>query len=87
LVYQRKRKKTTKDRIKYFLYNVRRPSITRDKFEASILFTQLEVGTGEQFLCCSYNRYGHIATISYTEQLWVEWEQFGIEIKAAPLIA
>ncbi len=49
--------KTTKDRLKYFLYNVRRPSITRDKLEASILFTQLKVGTSRLFFLCSYNQY------------------------------
>jgi len=79
--------KTTKDRINYFLYNVQRPSITRDKFEASILFTQLEVGTRDHHLCCSYNRYGHLATISYAVQLWAECKPFRIKIKAAPLVA
>jgi hypothetical protein len=41
--------KTTKDRLNYFLYNVRRPSIVRDKQETSIIFTQLEVGTSQLF--------------------------------------
>jgi len=43
--------KTTKGQLKlnFFLYNVRRPSITQDKLEASILFKQLEAGTSQLF--------------------------------------
>jgi hypothetical protein len=78
--------KTTKDRINYFLYNVRRPTSNRDKLEASIIYTQLEIGTPVQFFLCSYQPYGHLATSSFAVQLWSKCEPFGIELRVAPSI-
>jgi hypothetical protein len=54
--------------------------------EASVLFTQLEVGTQDQFLTCSSLQYGHLATISFAVQLWSECEPFGIELQASKSI-
>jgi hypothetical protein len=78
--------KTTKYRIYSFLYNVRRPSSNRDKLEASIIYTQLEIGTTVQFFLCSYQWYGHLTTSSSAVQLWSECEPFGIKLRAAPSI-
>jgi len=52
----------TKDRLNYFLYNICHPSEITQKFEASIIFTQLEVGAFHQFFslpfqCCAF-RFG-----------------------------
>jgi len=74
--------KTTKDRLNYFLYNVRRPSIAWDKLEASIIFTQLEAGFSKLFFQCPYSQFGHLATISFAVQIWSECEPFGIKLQA-----
>jgi hypothetical protein len=78
--------KTTKDRLNYFLYNVCRPSIARDKLETSIIFTQLEVGTSKLFFQCPYYQFGHLATISFAVQIWNEFEPFGIDQRYGHLL-
>jgi len=76
--------KATKDRINYFLYNMHRPSPAWEKMEASILFTQLEIGIFEQFLSSSFHRFGHLATKTFVVQIWGECEPNGIELCASP---
>jgi len=75
--------KTTKDRINYFLYNMQRPSPVRNKLEASILYTQLEVGIFDQFLSSSFVRYGHLATMMFAVKIWSESEPYGIKLRAS----
>jgi hypothetical protein len=42
--------KATKETIDYFFFNICHSSLIRDKLEASLIFTQLEIGTFQHFL-------------------------------------
>jgi hypothetical protein len=49
------KQKTTKNRINFFLCNICRHSTISQKFDASIIFTQLEVGTFLQLFVIPLN--------------------------------
>jgi len=75
--------KNAKDRLNYFLFNMRCPSTISQKFDISIVYTQIEIGTFEQFFSISYNEYGHLVFPSYCVQIWQEMEPQGIIIRPA----
>jgi len=77
------RQKNAKDRLNYFLFNMRRPSTISMKFDISIIYTQIEVGTFDQFFSSSYQKYGHLVSPSYCVQIWQEMEPQGIILQSA----
>lgn len=72
--------KNTRDRLNYFLYNIHRDYTIKWKFNISIIYTQLELGSFQQFFSLSVKLYGHLPTISYCVQLWYELEPKGIHL-------
>jgi len=70
--------KNAKDRLNYFLFNTRCPSTISSKFDISIVYTQIEIGTFEQFFSTSYHEYGHLVFLSYCVQIRQEMEPQGI---------
>jgi hypothetical protein len=79
--------KNIKDLITYFLYNLHRPSPIREKLEASIIYTQMEVGTFSHFFTIPYECYGHLATEVTCVQLWRETEPYGLQLRCAPTVS
>jgi len=79
--------KNTKDRINYFFYNIRRTSSLSKKFDVSIIYTQIEIGTFQRFFILPYAQYRHLATISYCVHLWQELELKGLVLKPATNVA
>ncbi len=75
--------KNTKDRISYFLYNLRRESSVREKLEISIIYTQLEVGSLQHYLTLPYNLYGHLPMIVACVQIWRDTEPYGLHLRPA----
>lgn len=69
-----------------FCVNLQRQSTIRDKLEASILYTQLEVGTFSQFLSLPFDTYGQLATSITCFQFWHDTEPFGLHLCSAPNI-
>lgn len=72
--------RATKERINYFLYNIRRPPFIQQSFEVSLIFMQLEIVSFQQFFSQSYLRYGHLATKSMGVQIWSETEPYGLTL-------
>jgi len=70
--------KNAKDRLNYFLFNTRCPSTISLKFDISIVYTQIEIGTFEQFFSTSYHEYGHLVFLTYCVQIRQEMEPQGI---------
>jgi hypothetical protein len=66
--------KVTKDRINYYLWNKRQCTNLEKKFNVSISYTQLEVGTFEQFDSIAFTQYGHLAMTIMCIQIWRETE-------------
>jgi hypothetical protein len=56
--------KNTKDRLNYFLYNIRGKSSNKSKMEISMIFTQIEVGTLQQFFELQTCQFSHLVTTS-----------------------
>jgi len=73
--------KNTRHRINYFLFIIRCQTAAGQKFEISLIYTQLEIGTFQQFLSTPYHQFGHLATISMVAQIWRETEPLGIHLK------
>jgi hypothetical protein len=69
--------KATHDRINYFLFNIRCESDITPKLKASIIFTQLEVGTFQQFFSIPFEQFGPLATHTIGVQIWKETSVFG----------
>ncbi len=72
--------RATKERINYFLYNIRRPPFIQQSFEVSLIFMQLEIVSFQQFFSQSYLWYGHLATKSMGVQIWSETEPYGLTL-------
>jgi hypothetical protein len=72
-----------KDPITYFVYNLWRCSTIRDKFESSIIYTQIEVGTFSQFLTLPHSCYGHLVTDVTCVQIRSDTEPFGLHLRPA----
>jgi hypothetical protein len=75
--------KNTKDRVTYFLYNLRKCSTIRDNLEASIIYTQIEVGSFDHFLTLPFATYGHLATEVSCVQFWGDTEPEGLVLHPA----
>lgn len=73
----------TRDRINYFFFNIRRKSIIANKFDASIIYPQMEIGTFDQLFSLSFSQYSHLATISMCIQIWRETEPQGVLLRPA----
>ncbi len=76
--------KTTKERINYFLYKIQRESFIQKSADASLIYTQLEIGSFHQFFSLSYMRYGHLVTKSMGVPIWSETEPHGLIIRPDP---
>ncbi len=72
--------KITKDRINYFLYNIRWKSDIHQQLNISIIYSQIEVGLFHQFFAIPFYRYGHLATQSFCVQIWRKNEPFGLQV-------
>lgn len=72
--------KITKDRINYFLYNIRWKSDIHQQLNISIIYSQIEVGLFHQFFAIPFNWYGHLATQSFCVQIWRKNEPFGLQV-------
>lgn len=68
--------KITRERTNYFLMNIRRDSILEKKFSASIIYTQMEIGSFEQFFSLPFSQYSDLTTITMGIQIWSETEPF-----------
>jgi hypothetical protein len=66
--------KITRERLNYFLYNIRQNLIIQKKLTASIIYTQIETGLFLQFFEAPFSQYGHLATITFCVQIWRETE-------------
>ncbi len=75
--------KNTRHRINYFLYNTRGNTTVGKKYAASIVYTQLEVGTYSHFFTIPFAIYGHLATQSMAVQIWQEMSPYGIQLRPA----
>lgn len=71
--------KITRDRVHCYFFNARRSSTIADKFEISVIYTQLKVGLFEKVFVSPCCRYGHLDTPSQGVQIW----SFGIHLCAA----
>jgi len=67
----------------FFLHNIRDESIIKWKFDISIIYTQLEIGSFQQFFSLRVKLYGHLPTITYCVQLLYELEPKGINLVPA----
>jgi len=72
------RQKNTIEHLLYFLYNVRRDSPNCQKYEMTIVYTQIEVGTFSQFFSLPFDDYGHLPSIASCVQLWSEIQPNGL---------
>jgi len=73
--------KNTRNRINYLLFNIKRQTAAGQKFDISLIYTQLEIGTFQQFLSTPYHQFGHLATISMVAQIWRKTEPLGLHLK------
>lgn len=74
--------KATKETIDYFFFNVCHSSPIRDKLEASLIFTQLEIGTFQHFFTSLFSHYSRLATTSLGVQSCRETQPCGIELRS-----
>jgi len=73
--------RNSKDRVNYFLYNIRQKSTNCYKLEISIIYTQLEIGLFDQFFDTSFQTYSHLASPSFCVQIWGELEDLGLSLR------
>lgn len=73
--------RNSKDRVNYFLYNVRQESSNYLKIGISIINTQLKVGLFDQFFNTSFHSYNHLVSPSYCIQIWGELESLGLSLR------
>jgi hypothetical protein len=73
--------RNSKDRVNYFLYNVRQKSTNCFKIEISIIYTQLDIGLFGQFFKSSFQTYSHLASPSFCVQIWGELEDLGLSLR------
>lgn len=72
--------KNTRDRLNYFFYNVCHESTIKWKFDVSIIYTQLEIGSFQHFFPLLVKLYGHLPTTTHCVQLWHDLEPKGIHL-------
>jgi hypothetical protein len=77
------KQKAARDRINYFLFNIHHSSTNSQKFEASIIYTQLEVGIFSSSFTAEFERYRSLATQSMCVQIWRETQPLGVQIRHA----
>jgi hypothetical protein len=70
--------KNTKDRLNYFLYNMRCPSPIHNKLDITLIYSQIEIGSFCQFFQLPFILYGHLPSSSFCVQLLSELEPKGI---------
>jgi hypothetical protein len=73
-----KSQKNSKDRLKYFLYNIKDNSYITLKLEMSIIYNQIEIGHFNQFFTLPVSSTGHLVSDSFCVQLWKELEPKGL---------
>jgi hypothetical protein len=75
--------KNTKERVNYFLYNVRLESSIGNKLEITIIYSQIEAGSFRQLFQLPFYLYSPLVSSSFCVQLWSELEPRGIILKPA----
>jgi hypothetical protein len=75
--------KITRERINYFMKNIRHDSVLEKKNSASFIYKQMETGFFDQFFSISYSQYHHLTTITICIQIWRETEPFGLVLRPA----
>jgi len=73
--------KNTKDRLNYFLFNVRRRSTISEKIGISLIYSQIDLGSNSPMFDLPYESYGHLVTPSFCVQLWSELEPKGLLLR------
>jgi hypothetical protein len=77
--------KITRERINYFLYNIRSLSSNFHQLEISIIYTQLEVRTVQQLFSIPFSVFGHLTFPTFCVQLWKEIEPYGLLLRPAQM--
>ena len=73
--------KYAKERLNYFLFNICCKSTIQQKLDMSIIYTQLEVVSFQQFFSIPFSEFGHLASRSFCVQVWRELEPDGIILR------
>jgi hypothetical protein len=59
------------------------PSTISNRFAASIIFTQLEIGIFTPFSSLKFQRFGPLATLMYCIKIWKETQLHGVHLRPA----